>query len=144
MILIIKSHKPFVDGLEVWEIFLDISKAFDKIYHEGLLFKLNRNGISGKRLEFLRDFLYCPKQRIALNRQHSSWYNVKPGGLQVSVLEPLFFSYLFKQIIEGLSWNCKLFADDTSFSSIVNTKTSVTTLSNDMTAIGNDFQSWFN
>ena len=137
MILIIKGHKPFLDGLEVREIFLDISKAFDKVQHEGLLFKLNRNGISGKHLEFLRYFLYCPKQRIVLSKQHSSWYNVKPEGHQGSVLEPFFFLIYLNKLLNELSWNCKRFPDGTS--SIVNTKTSVTTLSDDMTAIGNDF-----
>ena len=54
-------------------IFLDISKALDKVWHEGLLFKLFSNGISGNLLKLLRDFLYCRKQRLVLNGQTSSW-----------------------------------------------------------------------
>ena len=34
-------------SLEVRAVFLDISKAFDKVWHEGLLFKLQQNGVSG-------------------------------------------------------------------------------------------------
>ena len=43
-------YKSFDDGLEVREVFLDISKAFDKVWHEELLLKLSLNGISGNLL----------------------------------------------------------------------------------------------
>ena len=44
-------------GFEVRSASLDISKAFDKVWHEGVLFKLSQNGISGNLLELLTDFL---------------------------------------------------------------------------------------
>ena len=48
--------KSFNEGFEVRRIFLDISKAFDKVWHEGLLLKLNQNRISGNLLNLLCDF----------------------------------------------------------------------------------------
>ena len=42
-----KIYKSFDDGLEVRSVFLDISKAFDKVWHDGVIFKLEQNGISG-------------------------------------------------------------------------------------------------
>ena len=68
------------DGLEARAVFLDISKTFDKVWHEGLLFKLKQNGISGNLLNVITDFLYQRKQRVVLNGQHSSWTNVEAGG----------------------------------------------------------------
>ena len=65
-----KIYKSFDDGFEVRGVFLDISKAFGKVWHEGLLVKLNRNGISRNLLKHLRDFLFCRKQRVVLNGQH--------------------------------------------------------------------------
>ena len=65
-------YKPFYERFEVRGVFLDISKAFDKVWHEGLLFKLNQNGTSGNILYLLRDFLSCQKQRVILDGQHSS------------------------------------------------------------------------
>ena len=43
-------NKSFDDELEVRSVFLDISKAFDKVWHEGVIFKLKQNGISGDLL----------------------------------------------------------------------------------------------
>ena len=64
-----KIYKSFAGRLEVRGVFLDISKAFDKAWHEGLLLKLFLNGILGG---ILGDFLYCRKQLVVLNEQHSS------------------------------------------------------------------------
>ena len=49
-------YKCFDDGQEVRYVFLDISKAFDKVWHKGLIFKLKENGISGNLLNALTDF----------------------------------------------------------------------------------------
>ena len=71
-------------GLKL-EVFLDISKAFDKVWHESLLLKLNENCISGYLLKLLRDFLSCRKQQVVLNGQYSSWDNVTAGVPQGSI-----------------------------------------------------------
>ena len=66
-------YNSFDEGLEVRSVFLDISKAFDKVWHKGLLFKLSKNGISGNLLELLSSFLIDRKQRVLLNGQASEW-----------------------------------------------------------------------
>ena len=76
---------------EVRGVFLDISKAFDKVCHGGLIFKLERNGISGKLSRLIKDFLSNRKQRVDLNRQCSSSMDVQAGVPQGSILGPLFF-----------------------------------------------------
>ena len=47
-------------------VFLDISKAFDEVWHKGLIYKLKQNGISGKLLNLIVDFLSNRKQRVVL------------------------------------------------------------------------------
>ena len=63
--------------LDVRALFLDISKAFEKVWHEGLLYKLKQNSILGNLLETLSDFLKYRKQRVVLNGQSSSWQMLK-------------------------------------------------------------------
>ena len=66
-------------GLEVRGIFLDISKTFDKVWHDGLIFKLRQNGICGEMINILEDFLSRRKQRIVLSGQCSSWADIHAG-----------------------------------------------------------------
>ena len=66
-------YQSFDAGYEVRGVFLDISKAFDKVWHEGRIFKLKQNGISRKLLNLIKDFLKNRKQRVVLNGQFSSW-----------------------------------------------------------------------
>ena len=130
-------YKSIDEGFGVRGVFLDISKAFDKVWHESLLLKLNQNGISGNLLELLRDFFSYRKQRVVLNGQHSSWDNVNARVPHGSIIGPLFLIYI-NDLSNNLSSNCKLFADDTSlFSAVNNIYTSATTLSQDLKAITN-------
>ena len=57
--------------MEVKSVFLDISKAFDKVWHEGLLYKLKSMGISGELYNLLENYLSGRFQRVILNGQHS-------------------------------------------------------------------------
>ena len=50
--------------LEVRSVFLDIPKAFDKIWHKGLLYKLKSMGISGELYSLLENYLSCRFQRV--------------------------------------------------------------------------------
>ena len=68
--------------LEVREIFVDISKAFDKVWHDGFIYKINSFGISDTPLKLIENFLSNKYQRVALNGQSSSWAEVSVGVIQ--------------------------------------------------------------
>ena len=97
------------DGFEVRSAFLDIFKAFDKVWHEGIIFKLQQDGISDDLLNILSDFLRNRKQRVTLNGQSSWWTNVNAGVLQGSILGPLLFLIYINDLPDGLSSNAKYF-----------------------------------
>ena len=81
-------YKAF-DGnhsLEVRGVFLDISKAFDRVWHKGLLFKLKRIGIDGPLYLILENYLKNCKQRVVLNGQTSQWKDISAGVPQSAVL----------------------------------------------------------
>ena len=113
-----KFNSSFNDGFEVRSVFLDISKAFDKVWHKGIIFKLKQNGISNYLLNILLNFLRNRKQRVMLNRHSSSWTSVNAGVPQGSILGPLIF-LIYINDLSDLSSNAKLFADDTSLFSVV-------------------------
>ena len=125
-------YSSFDEGLEVRSVFPDISKAFDKVWHDGIIFKLTQNGISGNLLNLLRDFLNDRKQRVVLNGQFSTWKSVNAGVPQGSILSPLLFLIYINDLTEGLSSNATLCADDTSlFSVIHDIQTSANNLNKD-------------
>ena len=113
------SYKLFDGGYEVRGVLLDISKAFDKVWHDGLIFKLQENGISGNLLKVLKYFLANRKQRAVLNGKSSSWTNVQAEVAQSSILGPLLFLIYINNLADGLSSNTKLFVDDTSLFSVI-------------------------
>ena len=102
-------------GLEVRGLFLDVSKAFDKVWHAGLIYKLRQNGICGDLINILNDFLTNRKQRVVLNGQCSSWVDIRAGVSPGSILGPLLFLIYVIDLPNGLKSECKLFADDTYF-----------------------------
>ena len=122
----------FDSGLEVRSVSLDISKAFDKVWHEGLIFKLKQNDISGELLHILSDFLSNRKQRRVLNAQNSSWTNVHAGVPQGPILGPLLFLIYINDLSDNLTSNGKLFADTSLFSVVHNVNTSSKELNDDL------------
>ena len=84
-------YSLFDDGFEVRSFFSDKSKAFDKVLHEGIIFKLKQNDISDDFRNTLSDFLRNRKERVPLDGQSSSWTSVNTGVLQGSILGPLLF-----------------------------------------------------
>ena len=125
-------------GLEVRGLFLDISKAIDKVWHAGLIYKLRQNGICGDLINILNDFLINRKQRVVSNGQCSSWVDIR-----VSILGPLLFLIYVNNLPKGLKSECKLFADDTSLLSVAHdVNTSASDINKDLKLISDWAFQW--
>ena len=77
-------------------VFLDILKAFDKVWHNGIIFKLKADGVEGELLSLLKNYLENREQRVILNGQTSEQRNIMSGVPQASVLWGTFVFYIHK------------------------------------------------
>ena len=93
--LVSEIHESFENSksLEVRAVFSDMSKAFDKVWHDGLLFQLKQNGIQGKLLQLFNNYLAYRYQRVVINGSHSEYIEIKSGVPQGYVLGPLLFLF---------------------------------------------------
>lgn len=94
-------------------VFCDISKAFDRVWHDGIIFKLHQMGISGNLLCLFKDYLNERQQRVTIRGQSSDWGYIRAGVPQGSVLGPLLFLVYINDIVDKITCDIKLFADDT-------------------------------
>ena len=140
-----KIYSAFEEFLsrETRAVFLDISKAFDKVWHDGLFVKLKSYGISGCLLTFIKDFLNNRHQRVVLNGRSSIWSHITAGVPQGSVLCPLLFLIYINDLVDNISSEEKLYADDTSvFTVVYDVEIAADQLNRDLEIISNWAHQW--
>ena len=96
-------------------IFCDVSKAFDKVWHKGLLSKLLKSyGIDGNTLKWIENYLDDRFKRVILDGFYSSFKHISASVPRGSVLGPFLFLLYINDIADNLVNNIRLFADETS------------------------------
>ena len=122
---------PFIYTTDVRGVFLDLSKAFNRVWHNGLMYKLKTLGIFGNFYGVIHSFLSDRHQRVVLNDQFSKWPHIKARVLQGSILGPLLFLVYINDLPEVLTTSARLFADDRSVFSVVHDSAASTAFLND-------------
>jgi len=95
-------------------VFMDISKAFDKVWHPGLLFKLRKVNIPHYLYNWLESFLKGRQFRIKINDTFSSFRPITAGVPQGSILSPMLFNVYTYDIPKVPRGELALYADDTT------------------------------
>ena len=131
-------------SLEVSSIFLDISKAFDKVWHEGFLYKLESFGISENLLNLIKHYIFDRQ----ISKSSSKWSVFKLatytwGNSSRIHFRTFFFLIFIHDFSDGLKSNIKLFADNTSLFSVVESEEeSASDLTNDLDIISKQAYNW--
>ena len=128
---------------EVRVVFCDITKAFDRVYHPGLLFKLRNAGIEGPLLSWFADYLDHRQQRVVVQGGTSPWSRVRAGVPQGSVLGPLLFLIYINDIVNIVNSPIRLFADDTTlFITVDDPVVAANSLNSDLHEVENWASKW--
>ena len=94
-------------------IALDISKAFDQVWHKGLLHKLFSYGISGRIYSIIKSFLSSRSMKVVVNGQSSEVHEINAGVPQGSVLGPTLFLIFINDLPDSVIRSfINIFADD--------------------------------
>lgn len=116
-------------------IFLDFSKAFDKVSHRLLLHKLSKLNIDANILSWIHAFLTNRSQFVFVNDTSSSLSSVTSGVPQGSVLGPLLFLIFINDLPASVSSSISLFADDCVIYREVTNNLDVISLQSDINSV---------
>jgi len=123
-------------------VYLDFSKAFDKVPHRRLISKVKAHGVGGKVLEWIRGWLTSREQRVQINGKKSEWGNVTSGVPQGSVLGPLLFIIYINDLETGISSDISKFADDTKIGRLVKHTDDARMLQEDLNRLHDWAEKW--
>ena len=124
-------------------VFCDISSAFDRVWHRGLLYKLECAGICHPLLPWFENYLSKRSQQVVIQGESSFCQAINAGVPQGSVLGPLLFLVFINDLPENLESHVRLFADDsTLFVTAANSLGAATTLNNDLASINLWAKKW--
>jgi hypothetical protein len=98
-------------------IALDISKAFDRVWHKGLLCKLRAVGLHGSLILWIENFLFCRRIQVVVDGATSAPHSLNAGVPQGSVLSPTLFLIFIDDLLSSTLNPIYSYADDSSLSS---------------------------
>ena len=124
-------------------VYLDLKKAFDKVPHNRLIWKLQQQGgLGGKMLEWMKDYLTNREMRTMVKNEKSEWRRVTSGVPQGSVLAPVMFLIYINDMPEKVHSYMSMFADDAKLMKRVRQKEDCEDLQRDLDRVYEWSQTW--
>jgi hypothetical protein len=124
-------------------VFLDFSKAFDKVPHVLLLHKLKSYGLQPDMISLIRSFLLDRKQTVVLDGWSSEPADVTSGVPQGSVLGPILFLIYINDLPDKIKSKCRLFADDSLLYRKITSKEDISQLQKDLDEVLQWCNNWY-
>jgi hypothetical protein len=112
-------EKAIDDGKEIIIIFCDISKGLNRVWQQDLLYKLKSIGIDDAVLNWFESYLSNRRQQVVINVETSDTKSINDRVPRGSILVSMLFLIYINDIVNNISSNIKLFADDTSLYLVV-------------------------
>ena len=134
--------KAMDKGDSIDTVYLDFTKAFDKVPHNRLMSKLNSIGINTETLNWIKAFLSDRVQQICVNGSNSTWKPVTSGIPQGSVLGPILFVLYINDLPSNILSDVYMFADDTKIFNIIKSPEDQETLQNDLDTLSMWSDKW--
>ena len=103
--------KQVDNGCPTDVLYLDFSKAFDRVPHRRLICKIKAHGIDGRLLAWIENWLEGRKPRVILNGCQSDWKDVSSSVVQGSVMGPMCFIMYINDLEENIDCTVSKFAD---------------------------------
>ena len=127
--------KALDEGFGIDLLYLDFRKAFDSIPLRRLIEKLKSDGLSGKLLEWISDFLMSRTMKVGLRGSFSALLEVLSGVPQGSVIGPLLFLLYVNDLPDWILSSMQMFADDTKLWRVIRSKMDIDLLQEDLNSL---------
>ena len=134
--------KKVDEGSAVDVVYMDFSKAFDKVPHGKLLHKVKSHGFQGEVSKWIQNWLLDRSQRVVVGGCFSNWSPVTSGVPQGSVLGPVLFVIYINDWDENIGGMVRKFADDTKIGGTVDSEESYLRLQRDLDQLGQWADEW--
>jgi hypothetical protein len=135
-------HRNMETGQQTDIIVMDFAKAFDKVSHTRLLYKLEGYGIGGLALQWVKNWLTNRKQQVVVEGEKSKETYVTSGVPQGSVLGPILFLIYINDLPERVQSQVRIFADDTILYRPISTPQDAVALQKDLNHLVDWEQEW--
>lgn len=140
--LLTDLHKSLHISLDTDAVFIDFTKAFDRVPHKRLLLKINDLNLDYNTTRWIGEFITNRTQSVKLNNYISHPIPVTSGVPQGSVLGPLLFLIYINDIETGITSSIRLFADDCVIYRQITNSTDVSALQSDLTQLSKWCDTW--
>lgn len=129
-------------GNNVDLIYLDFSKAFDKVPHKRLISKLTAHGVEGVVGKWVENWLAGRRQRVVINGEYSKWCEVKSGVPQGSILGPFLFLIYINDLDDNIISKINKFADDCKLGKAISSDADAEILRQDLLKLSDWAEKW--